>query len=51
MIAEYLLATAVLSLALAVLAGPSLIAAYRWRYRGGKLLNDRLGPPARKRRT
>jgi hypothetical protein len=52
MLAQYLLAAAVLAVALTGIAGPSFIAAYRWWFWGGKLLNDRLGPKplARKRR-
>ena len=52
MVAQYLIAAAVLVTVLAVLGAPSLIAAYQWRFGGGKLLNDRLGPklPPPKRR-
>jgi hypothetical protein len=42
MLAEYFLAFLFLGVLLIVIAGPSLIAAYRWRFGGGKLLNDRL---------
>lgn len=53
MLGQYVVAALVLVLTLGVLAGPSVIAAYRWRYGGGKLLHDRLGPkpPTRRRQS
>ena len=50
MVAQYLIASAILAVALTLLAGPSLIAASQWWFGGGKLLNDRLGPKPPKRR-
>ncbi|HUS88378.1 MAG TPA: hypothetical protein VMW91_03240 [Desulfosporosinus sp.] len=51
---EYLISAVVLTAFLVVVAGPSLIAIYRWWFGGGKLLNDRLGDgrtlPFRERR-
>ena len=44
MIAQYLVGAAVLVTILALVGAPSVIAAYQWRFGGGKLLNDRLGP-------
>lgn len=54
MFAEYLIVAVVLTASLLLVGVPSLVAAYRWWFRGGKLLNDRLGgpkPPTRKRRS
>jgi hypothetical protein len=48
-VAQYLIASAVLAAALTLVAGPSLVAAYQWWFGGGKLLNDRLGPNPPKR--
>ncbi len=39
----YLIFAVVLTAFLSAVAGPSLIAIYRWWFGGGKLLNDRLG--------
>ena len=50
----YLIFAVVLVAFFSAVVGPSLIAIYRWRFGGGKLLNDRLGdgktPPFRERR-
>ncbi len=51
---EFLVSAAILTTVFLVVTGPSLIAMYRWRFGGGKLLNDRLGdgktPPLHERR-
>jgi hypothetical protein len=53
MSAVYVVAAVALTVALLLLGVPSLIAAYRWWFGGGKLLNDRLGatkhPPGQRR--
>jgi hypothetical protein len=50
----HLIFAVVLTAFISAVAGPSLIAIYRWWFGGGKLLNDRLGdgrtPPFRERR-
>ena len=50
----YLTFAVVLTALISVIAGPSLIAIYRWWFGGGKLLNERLGDgrttPFRERR-
>ena len=40
---ELFVSATILTTFFLVVTGPSLIAMYRWRFGGGKLLNDRLG--------
>ena len=51
---EFLVSAVILTTFILMVTGPSLIALYRWRFGGGKLLHDRLGdgktPPLRERR-